>query len=103
MNGKSSVPNARSDFPIPLSVAMALRNDDLRRNELWLSRPGNAEQLVEIPAAQRGGWRVEADFIDSIRDGKPVTLTDFATGVKYMHFTEAVWESWNAVGQRVTL
>jgi hypothetical protein len=32
-----------------------------------------------------------------------VTLTDFKTGVKYMHFTDAVWESWNSFGQRVTL
>ena len=76
---------------------------DLAKNELWLTRAGAKEQLVEIAPAKRATWRVEADFIDSIRTGKPVTLTDFPTGVKYMHFTEAVWESWNAVGQRVTL
>jgi predicted dehydrogenase len=76
---------------------------DLAKNELWLTRAGESEQRVEIAPAKRASWRVEADFIDSIRKGKPVTLTDFATGVNYMHFTEAVWESWNAVGQRVTL
>lgn len=48
---------------------------------------------IEVPAAKRGGWRVEADFIDSIRSGAPVRYTDFATGVAYMEFTEAVARS----------
>jgi predicted dehydrogenase len=57
--------------------------------------PGNAAPLKEIPipAEKAGGWRVEADFVDSIRLGTPVQLTDFATGVKYMEFTEAVAQS----------
>lgn len=76
---------------------------DLAMNELWLARAGESEQRVEIAPAKRSAWRVEADFIDSIREGKPVKLTDFATGVEYMHFTEAVWESWNDAGQRVML
>ena len=76
---------------------------DLARNELWLTREREAEKMVEIKPEKRGAWRVEADFIDSIREGKPVRLTDFATGVEYMRFTEAVWESWNSGGQRVTL
>jgi predicted dehydrogenase len=42
-----------------------------------------------------GSWRVEADFIDSIRERKPVRLTSFEDGVKYMEFTDAVWRSWN--------
>src|SRR5262249_16960717 len=50
------------------------------------------EELVEIPIPpdKAGGWRVEADFVEAIREGKPVRLTDFATGVAYMEFTEAV-------------
>jgi predicted dehydrogenase len=48
---------------------------------------------LRIPASRSGAWRVEADFIDSIREGKPVELTDFATGVRYMEFTEAVARS----------
>ena len=76
---------------------------DLARNELWLTRAGETEKPVAIAPEKRGAWRVEADFIDSIRDGKPVRLTDFETGVKYMLFTESVWESWNNGGQRVTL
>ncbi len=76
---------------------------DLGKNELWLSRTGEAEQLVEIPPAKRGAWRVEADFVASIREGSPARLTDFATGVKYMQFTEAVWDSWHTGGRRVSL
>ena len=45
---------------------------------------------IPIPAEKAGGWRVEADFVASIRDGAPVRLTDFETGVAYMEFTEAV-------------
>jgi hypothetical protein len=48
---------------------------------------------VYIPPEKEGGWRVEADFVDTIRDGKPVEFTDFATGVRYMKFTEAVARS----------
>jgi predicted dehydrogenase len=33
---------------------------------------------------------VEADFVDAIREGRPVTHTNFEDGVKYMAFTEAV-------------
>lgn len=76
---------------------------DLAKGQLWLTKRGQAEQLVEIAPEKRGAWRVEADFIDSIREGKPVRLTDFATGVKYMQFTEAVWESWTNGRWRVTL
>jgi predicted dehydrogenase len=57
--------------------------------------PGPAEALPEIPipADQAGGWRVEADFVDSIRLGTPVRYTNFETGVAYMEFTEAVARS----------
>lgn len=56
---------------------------------------GSADALPEIPIPpdRAGGWRVEADFVDAIREGKPITLTDFTTGVAYMEFTEAVARS----------
>jgi predicted dehydrogenase len=50
-------------------------------------------QEIAIPPEKEGGWRVEADFVDSIREGKPVRFTDFASGVLYMEFTEAVVRS----------
>lgn len=59
------------------------------------AQPGPAHDLEEvpIPADKARAWRVEADFVDAIRGGKPVELTDFATGVQYMEFTEAVARS----------
>lgn len=76
---------------------------DLATETLWLARRGEPEKRVEIPAEKRGGWRVEHDFIESIREGKPVRLTDFATGVRYMAFTDAVWESWNSGAMRTLM
>jgi predicted dehydrogenase len=57
--------------------------------------PGGPEALEEIaiPPEKAMSWRVEADWVDSIRQGTPVRLTDFATGVSYMEFTEAVARS----------
>jgi predicted dehydrogenase len=51
---------------------------------------------IPIPAEKAMGWRVEADFVSAIREGTPIHFTDFATGVAYMEFTEAVARS--AVG-----
>jgi predicted dehydrogenase len=54
--------------------------------------PGKLADLKEIaiPPEKARDWRVEADFVESIRQGTPVRLTDFATGTQYMEFTEAV-------------
>lgn len=56
------------------------------------------ESEVEIPEAVRRGWRVESDFVDSIRNGTPVRLTNFEDGIRYMAFTEAVAKSIEANG-----
>ncbi len=74
---------------------------DVLNERLWGAsrRAGQASatanQLTEIPVSetQARTWTVEADFVNSIRTGAPVTLTDFATGVAYMEFTEAVARS----------
>ena len=42
---------------------------------------------------QTGGWRVEEEFVAAIRGEGVVELTDFATGVEYMQFIEAVARS----------
>jgi predicted dehydrogenase len=57
---------------------------------------------IPIPPEKAGSWRVEADFIEAIRDGKPIVLTSFRTGVAYMEFTEAVARS-ARTGQAVKL
>jgi predicted dehydrogenase len=59
-------------------------------DSLWGARQGETLQEIEVPEAQRGQWRVEADFVEAIRGGKRPQLTDFETGLKYMEFTEAV-------------
>ena len=48
---------------------------------------------LAIPAKLLGGWQVEADFIAAIRREREVVNTTFATGVRYMQFTEAVARS----------
>ncbi len=48
---------------------------------------------IDVPAHEAGGWRVEEEFISAIRGQEEITHTDFATGVKYMEFTEAVYRS----------
>lgn len=47
-------------------------------------------QEIPIPPERERRWTVEADFVRAIREGTPIELTDFATGVQYMEFTEAV-------------
>jgi predicted dehydrogenase len=66
--------------------------------------PGRPDVLPEIPipAEKARAWRVEANFVDAIRQGTPVRFTDFATGVSYMEFTEAVARSAES-GQAVDL
>lgn len=57
---------------------------------------------VDPPLELTGGWNVEADFIAAIRGERAVELTDFATGVDYMEFTEAVARSGQS-GQPIEL
>jgi predicted dehydrogenase len=59
------------------------------------------EALTPDPGTDRG-WRVEEDFIASIRDGAPVCLTSFEDGVRYMRFVDAAWRSWDE-GRRIEI
>jgi hypothetical protein len=59
--------------------------------------PGNAGgvadkeyRVVEIPESERGGWRVEEEFVGAIRGSEKVRRTSFKQGVRYMEFTQAV-------------
>ena len=75
----------------------------LQGGSAWIAGDGDSEfRELEVREEDRGGWRVEADFVDAIRDGAAVTHTSFADGVKYMAFTEAVQMSL-AEGRRVQL
>ncbi len=75
---------------------------DLSTQSLFQSRVGQGEEkTVPVAPEAEGKWQVEADFVASIREDKPVTLTSFADGLRYMRFTERVWESWTSEGRRV--
>ena len=64
---------------------------DFTSDRIFGTRGGPMQEIAMSPDAR--GWRVEADFVQSIRDGTPVRLTDFDSGVVYMEFTEAVARS----------
>ncbi|HLW65611.1 MAG TPA: Gfo/Idh/MocA family oxidoreductase [Gemmataceae bacterium] len=63
---------------------------DLTADRIYGTQKSGPLEEIPIPNEKSGGWRVEADFVESIRQGKPVHLTNFDTGVAYMEFTEAV-------------
>ena len=73
------------------------------RTDLRVGRVTEKEALpvVEMPAAERGEWRVEADFAAAIREGAPV-FPDFQHGVDYMEFVEAAGRSLET-GHTITL
>jgi predicted dehydrogenase len=81
-DGVIRVEYAEPDEPTgaTFSVSGARRGDD-------------ALSQIEIPPENRGGWRVEEEFINAIRGLEPVTHTNFTDGLKYMQFTDAVTES----------
>ncbi|HSW43271.1 MAG TPA: Gfo/Idh/MocA family oxidoreductase [Patescibacteria group bacterium] len=93
--------------PDPVNGATLVGTDgvlrvDLAGSRLEIAPVGAAFEEVQVPDGERWTWRVEADFVAAIREGEPVRLTDFATGVCYMQFTDAVHEA-EATGRRVTL
>jgi len=54
---------------------------------------GEAKPVEPDPGTDRG-WKVEEDFVASIREGAPVRLTNFADGVRYMRVIDAAHESY---------
>jgi predicted dehydrogenase len=73
-----------------------LLTDQIRGANRRSGRQGASAREMEeipIPPEKAGGWRVEEEFVEAIRTGAPVRFTDFATGVSYMEFTEAVARS----------
>jgi predicted dehydrogenase len=79
------------------TIKVEFRPDGTER--VWLGYAGeDAMRQFEIPADICGRWRVEEEFVAAIRGEEKVALTDFATGVRYMEFIDAVFES--AAGNR---
>lgn len=64
------------------------------KEEIQIGQTGDAAlQTLQLSDAERGGWRVEQEFIAAIRGQEQVQFTDFAAGLRYMEFTEAVAHS----------
>jgi predicted dehydrogenase len=60
----------------------------------WGGKQGDSSlKEIAIHSELAGGWRVEEEFINSIRGKEKVKLTTFEDGLKYMQFTEAVSRS----------
>ncbi len=79
----------------------ALRFDAIQK-QLFFAPAGKVEERKITLSRERSvGWRVEADFVCSIREGAPVVLTSFDQGVRYMAFTEMVADSLAADSARV--
>ena len=67
---------------------------DLNRHVVRFGEPGQEQmETVDIASHALPGWRVEEEFISAIRGEEPIRLTDFATGVAYMRFTDAIHTS----------
>jgi predicted dehydrogenase len=56
-------------------------------------RGETALREIAIPVELSIGWRVEEEFINTIRGVEKVKFTTFEDGLKYMQFTEAVSRS----------
>jgi len=66
---------------------------------------GSSQELneMQIPPGQTGKWRAEEEFINAIRGFEEIEHTTFTTGVEYMKFIQAVNESFNSDGERITI
>jgi predicted dehydrogenase len=80
-----------------------LKYELLPEDRLWGAQRGEPQlREISIPVDKQMGWRVEEEFIEAIRGRGRIEFTDFATGVRYMEFTEAVARS-AATGRPVEL
>ncbi len=72
-------------------------------NKVNKGNEGNELNEVQIQPEQAGKWRVEEEFINTIRGLEDTQYTTFTTGVEYMKFTQAVNESFNGDGERIII
>ncbi|RME70031.1 MAG: gfo/Idh/MocA family oxidoreductase [Verrucomicrobia bacterium] len=94
----SGVETTRPRTEIRVNGSRGCLRGDFAENALYFAPVGGEEAPVAVPESERRGWRVEADFVESIRTGAPVQLTNFEDGLAYMRFTEAVFRSQEAGG-----
>lgn len=56
---------------------------------------GQPAEVTPDPGTDRG-WKVEEDFVASVREGAPVRLTSFEDGVRYMRVIDAAHDSYTS-------
>ena len=61
--------------------------------ELYIADETNDFKKVSVPNEFQSWWRVEEEFVNSIRGEEKITHTTFEIGLKYMEFVEAVRKS----------
>ncbi|HEV3345273.1 MAG TPA: Gfo/Idh/MocA family oxidoreductase [Pirellulales bacterium] len=72
----------------------ALRYELAPEDRLFGARRGDSRLAeIEITPDKSMQWDVEAEFIGAIRRERRIEFSDFAAGVQYMEFTEAVARS----------
>ena len=71
----------------------AMESEDVEANRGSVGVPWGVASAALPTMDWRVQRRVEADFVNAIRGGRSIDRTDFATGVRYMEFTEAVARS----------
>ena len=90
----SGVVHHGSGFAIELYGTHGTLKYDFANDRLLAGKSKDSDlSEVVVPPDEQGHWRVEADFVEAIRNGEPPVLTDFSAGVRYMQFTEAVERS----------
>lgn len=76
---------------------------DLQHQQLFKGKRHDKSLVpLNIPDHKKGSWRVEEEFINTIRGKEKTKLTTFEEGVRYMEFTEAVNLS-STEGKRISL
>ena len=90
----SGVESGKSRMEFRLNGSKGALRFDAFQKQLFFSEAGSTEETkATISRGQSRGWQVEADFVKSIREHAPVSLTSFEQGVRYMAFAEMVAES----------
>lgn len=90
----SGVVHHGGEFTIELFGTEGTLRYELQSDRLLAGKCGEPLlQEVSVPGEKQARWRVEAEFVEAIRGGNPANLNDFATGLRYMEFTEAVARS----------
>lgn len=89
INGLVPVKNCVEIFGTTGSLILNLDEDSLK---IGLKGCDTCEK-IDIDPKKQGKWRVEEEFIGTIRGKEKIVYTNFTEAMKYMQFTDAVQRS----------